>query len=71
MWIVINKFFITYEKSVKNIIKVIKKDKEREQKINRENYLRKKKIYRKNIIEIDIVICLKKKKTKRISKKLS
>ena len=71
MWIVINKFFIIYEKSVKNIIKVIKKDKEREQKINRENYLRKKKIYRKNIIEIDIVICLKKKETKRISKKLS
>ena len=46
MWIVINKFFIIYEKSVKNIIKVIKKDKEREQKINRENYQRKKYIER-------------------------
>ena len=33
---------------------------ERVQKINTENYLKKKKIYRENMEETDIIICLKK-----------
>ena len=34
---------------------------EREQKISIENYLKKKRIYRENMEETDIIICLKKK----------
>ena len=44
---------------------------EREQKINTENYLKRKKIQKKEYGKKDIITCLKKKKTKRISKKLS
>ena len=51
---------------------MIKKDKENRQEINTETYLKKKKIKKEKMEEIDIAICLKKrKKTKRISKKLS
>ena len=45
---------------------------ERKQKLNIENNLKKIKIQKENMEETDIITCLKKrKKTKRISKKLS
>ena len=44
----------------KNIMKIIKKDWQRKEKLNIENYLLKEKIYKENIEEIDIIICLKK-----------
>ena len=44
----------------KNIMKIIKKDWQRKEKLNIENYLLKEKIYKENIEEIDVIICLKK-----------
>ena len=41
-------------------MKITKKDCENKQKINIENYLKEKKIEKKNAEEIDIKICLKK-----------
>ena len=52
-------------------MKITKIDCESKQEINIENYLRKKKMKKENMEQIDIKICLKKiKKTKMISKKL-
>ena len=49
------------------MIKMIKRDtqkeREEEQKISIENYLKKKKMKRENIKKIDIIICMKNKKT--------
>ena len=49
------------------MIKMIKRDtqkeREGEQKISIENYLKKKKMKRENIKKIDIIICMKNKKT--------
>ena len=52
-------------------MKIIEKDCKSKQEINIENYLTKKRKSKKNMEEIDIKICLKKIKTKRIPKKLS
>ena len=52
-------------------MKMIKRDWEHRQEINRETYVKKKKIKKENIRKIDIAKCRKETKTKRISKKLS
>ena len=55
-------------------MKIIKKDEGCKREINTETYLKKKnKKKKENIEKLDILICLKKrkKKTNRISKKLS
>ena len=46
-------------------MKIAKNDCKSKQKVNIENYLTRKKINKENMEEIDIKICLKKKKTKK------